>query len=325
MIQEDVLRAPGRGALVAVDHREVRVAGVERVVVRHAGRVVGRRQEEAAPGHPARGRDVVVADDGPEREPRQDVAVWHEEFRVEPEVVHDVAGVQEEVGVRGEHEVADRVLIRIAAPGVAHDEERERRERVVGPEDRFRSDRHTVSERCVGVRRALVEAVHRDDAHAARRPADFRDAAVGRAQRDPTARRAVRLPEHRHGMRGQELQVRAAGDVEGGCVPRRHEQRQPEQPCRRRPHQTHHRARFLPRHLPRRGAWRSPCRRRVRRIGGAIPQARKQDVCHRASRLRHTGASRARVPPTPPARPCVRATTAARAAPDEAHARRLRG
>src|SRR5437762_14232673 len=83
VIQEHVLRAPGHGALVAVDYRKVRVAGVERVIVRHARRVVRRGQEEAAPGHATRGRDVVVSDDRPERELRQDVAVRYEEFVVE--------------------------------------------------------------------------------------------------------------------------------------------------------------------------------------------------------------------------------------------------
>jgi hypothetical protein len=97
--EEVVLRGGDARARVAVEHRHVRVAVVEGVVVLGGGRVVGGRVEEAPPGRAAVGADVVVAEAGPEDELLEERRIRPEEVRVEAArlavVVDHVAGVHQ--------------------------------------------------------------------------------------------------------------------------------------------------------------------------------------------------------------------------------------
>ena len=235
VVQEGVLRAARTGALVAVDHREVRVAGVEGVVVRHTGRVVRRRDEEPAPGHTAGGGDVVVADRRPQRQPGEQVPVGHEELGVEAEVVHDVADVEKKVGGRSEHQVAHGVLIRAPAPGIPHHQEVEGHPRVVGPEDRLGSERHVVGERGVAVRATRREALHADFAHGGGAPAEHGGGAVGRVESQTAPGGRIHIPDDGDRMGRAQLEVRAPRERRGRGALGRGQHRQREQPLHAAP------------------------------------------------------------------------------------------
>ena len=232
VIQEDVLRASGLGDRIAVQDDDVGIARVERIVVLAAGGVVRRGVEGVAPRRAARRLDVVIAEARPEDEVADDVAVGREERGVEvlrrARVVDHVAGVEDEIGRRLQHRVADGQLGRAVASGVAEDEEADRPIRVVGPEHRFGAERDAVGERRVGICRSRQEAIDRDRADRSDAARPQRREPVQRANGERARRRHVGVPDDGHRLPGQELQVRTACQARGHRG-RRHRERENDQ------------------------------------------------------------------------------------------------
>ena len=212
VLEEHVLRATRRRALVRVDHHDVCIADVERVVVLAPVGVVGGRVEGVPPGLAGGGRKVVVAEARPEDELPDQVRVGREERWVEvgglTARIDHVAGVDDHVGGGGEQAVADGGLARAGHAGVAEHEHREGCARVVSVEHRLRAERDAVGVRDVGVSAARDEPVDRNGAHRAGVAGDGRRRAVERANRERARARDVGVPDHGHRVRGEELQVR---------------------------------------------------------------------------------------------------------------------
>jgi hypothetical protein len=224
--QEGMLGASRRRVGVAVEHRHVRVAEVERVVPLTLRRIVGRRVERVAPWRPARRPDVVIAEARPEHRPPQDARIRREHLRIErlgrPVPVHHVARVQHEPGLRALHHVAHQELAGAAAGVPEHDES-------VGPVGIVGAERHSgcewlpVRERPIRVPRPRRESRDRDGARGALPPRQPTRLARGPGEAERAARRSVGPPDHQDGVGGEKL-----------------EKGPPHEPCAARPRHQHH-------------------------------------------------------------------------------------
>ena len=213
VVEESVLRAPGRGALVRVEHHDMCIADVERIVVLVRRGVVGGRVERIPPGLAGGGDVVVVAEARPQHELPDQVRVGREEGGVEvggqARRVDHVAGVDDHVGGRSEQAVADGDLARARLARVAEHEHGEGCGRIVGVEDRLGAQRDTVGIGDVAVPGPRDEAIDGDGTHRAGVAADGGRGAVERVNGERARGGDVGVPGDGHGVRGEELQVRS--------------------------------------------------------------------------------------------------------------------